>query len=409
MNTRAERFPYIDSLRAFAALSIVATHAALHAGGSWILPVAARLESGVAIFFLISGFLLYRPFARARLTEQKPPRAAAYAWRRGLRIVPAYWVALTLITIAIGTPGTFSGDAPLYYGIAQTWTQHTIGGGLAQGWTLAIEVTFYAFVPLWALGMRRLARNRDGQRPLDQRVRTELIALATLFAFSIAWKLGFLAAGDAHRVSITPALESLPGYLDQFALGMTVAVLSIWVEESPQAARPLRRTRTLLARAPWLPWALAAGAFAVAAWGIGLSGRLLEPFTPAQYLARHLLYTAIGLGVLIPAVVGANGLVGWILSRRTLMWLGLISYSIYLYSAAVLTQLERWGAGPAANGDRPFVKWAALAMLATIPVAAASYYLVERPALKLKRLVPARGTLPAPAVSQEVDMTAPRA
>src|SRR3954447_17536908 len=133
MNARDGRFPYIDSLRALAALSVLATHVAPHAGNSWVLPIAARLEVGVAVFFLISGFLLYRPFVRARLLGEQPRRVRAYAWRRALRIVPAFWVALTLITIWLDVPGVFSWhDGPLYYGVAQTWTQRTIGGGLSQ-------------------------------------------------------------------------------------------------------------------------------------------------------------------------------------------------------------------------------------------------------------------------------------
>ena len=59
----------------------------------------AHLNVGVALFFLISGFLLYRPYALALVHGSEPPRLAAYAKRRFLRIVPAYWVALTLLAL----------------------------------------------------------------------------------------------------------------------------------------------------------------------------------------------------------------------------------------------------------------------------------------------------------------------
>lgn len=411
MNVRDERFPYFDSLRALAALSVLGSHAALHAGDTWALPFAARLESGIAIFFLISGFLLYRPFVRARLLDQEPPRGVAYAWRRALRIVPAYWVALTLITIWISLPGgVFTWDrGPLYYGFAQTWSQRTIGGGLSQAWTLCIEVTFYAFLPLWSIAMRRLFPGRGA--PFAKRVRVELVALAGLFAFSIVWKLALLAGSDPDRVVITPALDSLPSFLDHFALGMALAVMSVWLAQRGERALP--RPLALLQRAPWLPWGFAAAAFAVAAWGIGLSGHLLERFTPAQYLERHLLYAAIGLGVLVPAVLGARGVIGWLLGSRVLMWLGLISYSIYLWSAAVLTQLERRDVVPTTSVPLAYFEWALVAALATIPVAALSYYLVERPALSLRRLIPMRGavapgeapTEPAPATPPVAEKT----
>src|ERR1041385_2928445 len=104
MNVRAGRFPLCDSLRAIAALAVLTTHAAFFSGAviggqAALRPYLARLDVGVTIFFLISGFLLYRPFARAHLREGHAPRTLAYGWRRVLRIVPAYWLALTITTI----------------------------------------------------------------------------------------------------------------------------------------------------------------------------------------------------------------------------------------------------------------------------------------------------------------------
>src|SRR4051794_1356756 len=105
MNARATRFPLFDSLRAIAALAIFGTHAYFtlrnNAPGP-VRPYAARLEVGVYIFFVISGFLLYRPFVRARLSGSPAPATGAYAWRRLLRIGPAYWIALTLVALWLG-------------------------------------------------------------------------------------------------------------------------------------------------------------------------------------------------------------------------------------------------------------------------------------------------------------------
>ncbi len=79
MTERTVRFPLVDALRAIAALSIVMVHGL---GGSEVLReeggetahlLAANLYIGVPIFFLISGFLLYRPFALANIDTQKPP------------------------------------------------------------------------------------------------------------------------------------------------------------------------------------------------------------------------------------------------------------------------------------------------------------------------------------------------
>ena len=172
----------MDSLRAIAALAVLGTHAAffagLYAGNSDLAPYAARLEVGVAVFFLISGFLLYRPFVLARIEGRPPMAIRAYAWRRFLRIVPAYWVALTVATVALSLPGVFSVDGiPTFYLVGQGYREETIGGGVAQAWSLTIEVAFYAFLPLWAAFMRRVPGATRASR-----VRSDALALALLFA-----------------------------------------------------------------------------------------------------------------------------------------------------------------------------------------------------------------------------------
>jgi peptidoglycan/LPS O-acetylase OafA/YrhL len=396
VNARAGRFPLFDSLRAIAALAVLGTHAAVYAASPGLMPYAARLEVGVAIFFVISGFLLYRPFVRARLLAERPPRLRAYAWRRALRIVPNYWVALTVTTIVLGTAGVFTlSDGPLYYGFAQTWTEPTIGGGLSQAWTLCIEVTFYAFLPIWAWAMRRAPG-----ASFERRMRGELLALALVFAGSIAYKILLLAGGNQHQIRITPALDSLPGFLDQFAIGMGLAVLTVWLERRERLPRPL----AVIERFPILPWLVAGVAFWAASTQIGLTGRVLEDFTPREYVLRHLLYALIALGMVLPAVVGDSrrGIVRRVLANPALLFLGLISYSIYLYGPAVLDQLQRW------HFHSPGPAYAGLLLVGgviTIAVSAVSYYLVERPALSLKRLVPPDGIPRGEAIAEPAPAT----
>src|SRR5439155_8306716 len=91
---------------------------------------AQRLEVGVAIFFVISGFLLYRPFAASRAAGQPAPRTGPYAWRRVLRIVPAYWLALTVTVVVLGRWEVFHPAHLLtFYGRGQAYRGPTIGGG----------------------------------------------------------------------------------------------------------------------------------------------------------------------------------------------------------------------------------------------------------------------------------------
>lgn len=381
MESRADRFPLMDSLRAIAALLVLLGHAAFMAGalgtGSAVRELAARLDVGVAVFFLISGFLLYRPFVRARLTGAAPPSTGAYAWRRFLRIVPAYWVALTVVAVVLSLEYVFTAEGVLtYYGFAQIYRTGTVTGGIGPAWTLCIEVTFYAALPVWALAMRRL---RGGHR-------TELLAVGALFVLSVAWKL--VVMGGEEPVVSVPALFALPAYLDHFALGMGLAVLSAaWQDRQGEAAALVR----VVDRRPWLPWAFAVAAYVACAYAIGLEGAFPEPVTPAQYLARHELYALVGLGLLLPAIFGdpRRGLVRRLLGMRVLLWLGLVSYGIYLWHQPVLAKLRDWGL-PQTDFAHPYLVWPALGLAGAVLMAAVSYYAVERPLLSLKRLVPGR-------------------
>src|SRR5437763_13055183 len=135
MNVRAGRFPLFDSLRAIAALAVVTTHAAFFSGAlnshiPILRQVAARLDVGVTVFFFISAFLLYRPFAWAALREEPAPEVLPYAWRRVLRIVPAYWLALTVSALWLGQKDVFTPSGILiHYGFAQIYSTGTLDTG----------------------------------------------------------------------------------------------------------------------------------------------------------------------------------------------------------------------------------------------------------------------------------------
>ncbi|MEY2447003.1 MAG: hypothetical protein QOH79_479, partial [Acidimicrobiaceae bacterium] len=102
--TSRERFPCFDGLRAIAAGAVVLLHVSLISGftlreSDTVGPYFARGEAGVYLFFLISGYLLYRPFVAARFDQAPGPGLRSYARRRALRILPAYWVALTVLAV----------------------------------------------------------------------------------------------------------------------------------------------------------------------------------------------------------------------------------------------------------------------------------------------------------------------
>jgi peptidoglycan/LPS O-acetylase OafA/YrhL len=378
---RSNRSRQIDGLRALAALSVLAYHA-LYKGvlltlpsASPLAPWAAHLDVGVPIFFVLSGFLLYGPFVRARLSGAAPPDAQAYGWRRLMRIVPAYWVALVIVgaagaTLAGYEPVFSAKGVPAYFGLLQIYNPDTAGGGINPAWTLCVEVTFYAFLPLWAWAMRRFARTIG--------LRGELTALAALFVLSVAWKVVALHHADPNAFGLSAAkwIEPLPAYLDHFALGMALAALAA-------AGKRVRLS-------PAACWVVAAVAFWALATRIGLHGSTHDHLTPARYLARHELNALVAVALIAPVALGAlQGRVARAFELRPIAFLGVISYGIYLFHVGVLVVLLKQGVLPVDTGSR--AAFLAIAVVASILLGWASHRIVERPCIALgRRLAAAR-------------------
>jgi peptidoglycan/LPS O-acetylase OafA/YrhL len=400
MDVRADRFPLFDSLRSIAALAIVLHHTVLFVPGAMpdrLVTPATRLDLGVTVFFLISAFLLYRPFVKARRSGGGPPPALAYAWHRFLRIAPAYWVALTAIAIWIGLRAAQSPErVGLIYGFGAGFVEDPVFT-MPQAWSLTVEVCFYAFLPLWALGVAALMR-RAGRDSLA----IEVAALLVLVAISTAFK-GWVISTDAHQ-GLTAERRAFPVYLDQFALGMLLAVASVWIGERASSPRPVR----LIERAPALAWLGAAAAFTAICAGFGPGGNRVTQ-SGLAYLTTHWLSAAVAFCLLLPAVFGdhATGLVRRFLATRAMLWLGLVSYGVFLYHWAVMLQLREWDVRP--GGPAAYFGWTLLAVLGAVLLAALSYYLVERRALSLKRLVGYRGRPRDPeAIGEPAPLTPPR-
>ncbi len=155
-----DRYPCLDGMRAFAVTLVFIFHGAL--GSQWMAEHAGRyivhFNIGVEIFFVLSGFLIYRPFVRANLSGSPPGSLRNYALRRFLRIFPGYLLALFVLWL-LGDIDVNGASGLLKHATLTNTYFRDIGGlGIAQSWTLVVELSFYAFVPLWAFIMRRTSR-----------------------------------------------------------------------------------------------------------------------------------------------------------------------------------------------------------------------------------------------------------
>jgi peptidoglycan/LPS O-acetylase OafA/YrhL len=367
------RFPLVDGLRAVAALSVVVYHTAYSSSATeaWYGGFAGRLEIGVALFFAISGFLLYRPFFAAHYAGRPRIRTRDYLRRRFLRIVPAYWVALTVLAIYPGLIGVFTGDWWIYYGFGQIYQQDTFNFGIPPAWTLCVEVSFYLALPLYALALRRICRGRE----LGQVVRIELVVLALLAVGSLVYRTVAIANGP--NVYYT----WLPGMFDWFATGMALAVLSVALQARERPWKPAE----LVARRPGLAWLAAGAVFTVLALTVPAPTLRETFYTEGELFRIHSLSAVIAVLVLLPAVAGRGrgGGVRRLLGWRTLAWLGLISYGIYLWHQTLMLWLVDKGALGWVPGSG-FLVLTALTVLLAVSCAAGSYYVVERPLLRFK-------------------------
>ena len=382
------RFPHMDSLRAFAALSIVVFHFAgympLPSQMSWFGPVAVRLGAGVLVFFVISGFLIYRPFVRANLDASARPDTTAYAKRRFLRIVPAYFLALTVTAVLVGKTDVFGPDGFLYYGFAQIYKPGLELKGLSVAWSLCIEITLYAFLPLWAWLVAQIPARSKGER--HQR---ELVTLMLLLAAGIA--LRFTLENSQGRVDSV----SILAYLDVFALGMLLAYFSVAWE-----GRSLPSWLDWLNDRPGIAWFAAAVCIWAMANKTGANRSAFQDATSTDLWLRHGLSAAVGVLLVLPLAFGdqTRGMLRRFLSHPILLWAGVVSYGLYLFHPVVLRKLDDAGAMPDSSTLGNWWGMLLLVVAVTALSASASWHFLERPVLELKNskfLSPTRPVLPA--------------
>jgi peptidoglycan/LPS O-acetylase OafA/YrhL len=377
-----ERISSLDGYRAVAALLVVATHVGFATGfvtSGALGHLVSRFDWGVTIFFLLSGFLLYRPWARAAMTGLPTPRVIPYLWRRGLRILPAYW-ALVVVVLLLLPVALHPRDATTwltYLLLGQTYSPRSLVEGLTHTWSLGAEVSFYVALPVLAWWATRRHRGDPDDSMRGQLHVLTGLALAGL-VFTVLRSYGVLAD---LRWGFW-----LPSFLDWFALGMAGAVLA----ERRLVSVPGRRVRNVLSLANDTTTCLVAAAALMVLAATPVAGSYtLEQSPPWTSVARHVLY---GLAAAVFLAPGALGLRpdAWHrgLTSRPMRALGRWSYGIFLWHLAIMwvvidvTHLTLFSGG--------FWWLYAAVVVATIPMAALSWRWVEKPASGLRGRGPGR-------------------
>ncbi|WP_205696906.1 acyltransferase [Conexibacter sp. SYSU D00693] len=383
----------LHGTRGLTAALIVSVHAGMFSGtfvhGSIRADLLRQLESTVPVFFALSGFLLYSPFAAAHAAGRPAPRMVAYAARRVLRIFPGYWLALLGVMalyplLGISSPNPSSPDGPLqalaWYGMVAGWlTGDDRLRAIQQAWTLDVELACYVLLPFVALLAGRLvARGMSW-------LRAEVLCVGGLIAVSVLWKVGFAISADG----LAPGTQQLyfpVAYFDAFAVGMLLAVLALGADRGEPLPRFVRRG--LSARGAWTLCA-AFVLFSLFVLRSDTPAEAGKQFTPARFLVEHLTTNAIGLLALAPVALGWGPVdrVRRILSHRVLLWFGTVSFGLYLWHFLAL-DLMRTGGVSFGGGIKSWLGWYGATLVITLPIAWASWKAVEQPALRLARHVP---------------------
>lgn len=353
----------LEGMRAIAAVGVLTTHVAFLTGtstGSVIARIWGRFDLWVAVFFALSGFLMWRGIARAARADAPPRPAGSYFRSRAARILPAYLaMALTALVLLPGNVGLPIRDWIANLLLLQVFVPGSLVDGLTHAWSLSVEASFYVVLPVLWLALRPLS---------GRAARWRAPIIAAVAVISLGWAYLPLAAwglpGEVNTHTLPPAFASW------FAAGMLLAEFV--------AAPPAWLLRLYAARwSRWAWWALAASVFLTTT-----STRLYtEGFvqaTPAEFAGRTFSGALIAWCLLSPLVLAAPGARFRALSSPPMLALGRWSYGIFLWHVLVLQLLFSPLDVPMFGGHMPLV-WVAT-LLVTIVVAAASYSWVEEPA-----------------------------
>lgn len=324
------RVASLTGIRAVAAILVVVTHAAYTTGKypqGYLGLVLSRAEIGVPIFFVLSGFLLFRPWVAAAsrasdpaaATEYKAPPVRRYAWHRVRRIMPAYVVtvliAYLLYHFRTGGPNPGHTWMGLFRNLTltQIYTDNYLFSylhqGLTQMWSLAVEAAFYVVLPLLAyLLLVVLCRRR--------------------------WRPGLLFAGLAVLAAVSPlwlwivhdstdlpdgARLWLPTYLAWFVAGMALTVLGqLKVRGYAVVCVPLAVVCYFIASTP-------------------IAGEpTTSPAKLSEALFKTFFYAAIAALLVAPPALGDRGWYNRFLASRPMVFLGEISYEIFLIHLMIM-------------------------------------------------------------------------
>jgi len=342
---------YIASLDGVRALSFMIVFVA-HAGLGWIVPG----YFGLSLFFFLSGYLI-TTLLRVEFERTDDVSLRQFYLRRALRIFPPFYLVLVLaMTVtALGLwGGSLTAKAILYQTLHLTnyyIVEHGWWTGMAPGtwvyWSLAIEEHFYLIFPLLYLLLRRRGLSAGRQA----------LVLVAVCALVLVWRcalvFGFDAPKDRMYVSTDTRVDAI----------LAGCILAIWknpaLEPEALADRALKRL--------WLPLG-----------GCAVLASLVIRIPQFEQTFRYSLQSFGLMPFFIAAVRWHDRGVLRLLNLRSVRYVGVLSYSMYLMHTSML-----WGLGQWTSWSEPVRGLAALGLL--LGAATLIHRYVEKPCAELRR------------------------
>jgi peptidoglycan/LPS O-acetylase OafA/YrhL len=369
------RIAVLDGLRGLAILLVVLTHSFLTGfrPAASLGPIAVGIEPavlagslGVELFFFLSGFVLFVPYARATLEGRPLPTLAHFLDRRFIKIVPSYFVAVLVTAFLFYIPADVEQERwsqiARHLAFIHPFWYDSMYGIVGAFWSLGVEVQFYAVFPLLAALMRRWP----------------LATYVVLFAIGEGFRVWLQLTkrnGDFFWVC------QLPAQIDLFALGMLCAYAYVAFGPRLGGSRAARTSTAI---------AVAASAFGI--WLLNDFSRVTKTMTVADHQSWQNDHRAVvSLTIAAIALGSLFGQRWWraLVANPPLLWLSTISYNLYLWHEAIVTQC--WKTGFPCSGitnawqvdphwDRDFFfTYVGI----SVAVAAIVTYGLERPLLRL--------------------------
>jgi peptidoglycan/LPS O-acetylase OafA/YrhL len=343
MNERFSRIPSLDGLRAISIGLVVIGHA-IHTQNFIRFGnlVGKRLELGalgVRVFFVISGYLITSLLLHELDTSGRI-RVTKFYFRRTFRIFPPYY-ALILANAGLylfGWIGLTSAD--LLHAVTYTVNYYPDRSwALGHAWSLSVEEQFYL---LWPAVLLLAGRRRGLWIAFAIMLVCPLIRLG--YFYVLPWLI---------RYEVGYRFETVA---DAIAVGCVLAGVYQWIQRNRLCQRALQSR--LFALVPLM-------LIALSAWNPRLRTSLLFAVTLQN----------VGIAACLAwCMTNSSGNIGYVLNSRPMVFLGLMSYSVYLWQQLFLDPFS----------SSSITRFPLNVVLVAI-AALTSYYLVERPALRLRQ------------------------